>query len=116
MDKRPRSVTFMSCVFIAAGLFGLVYHATELQLSGPFQADVAWACLVRLLAVIGGVFALRGSNWARWLLLAWIAWHVVLSMHHSATEAAVHGALSVLVAWCLFRPRVAAHFSGPRPG
>ena len=35
------------------------------------------------LAIVCGVFLLRGHNWARWLALAWIAFHVVLSAFHA---------------------------------
>ncbi len=33
---------------------------------------------------------LRGSNWARWLALAWIAFHVFLSFLHSWQQVLVH--------------------------
>src|SRR5262249_39079375 len=62
------------------------------------------------LAIVCGVFLLRGSNWARWLLLAWIAFHVVLSAFHNVFELAMHSLLLVVVAYCLFRPRTSAYF------
>ncbi len=64
MNKRPLSVTVISCLFAAAGAIGLVYHLTELKTLDPFPYDVLWVCLVRLLAIVCGVFMLRGSNWA----------------------------------------------------
>ena len=53
---------------------------------------------------------LRGFNWARWLLVVWIAYHVILSAFHSPFEAAVHGLLFVIVAYFLFRPQASAYF------
>ena len=36
--------------------------------------------LTELLAMVSGAFMLRGHNWARWLALAWIIFHVILSI------------------------------------
>jgi hypothetical protein len=110
MNKRPFSVTVIGYLFIAAGVIGIAYHATEFKMQHPFEYDVVWACLVRLLAIVGGVFVLRGNNWARWLLLIWIAYHVILSAYHSVSELVVHGLLFAVVAYVLFRPRAAAYF------
>jgi hypothetical protein len=111
MNKRPRSITVISWVFVAAGAIGLAYHATEFKVHRPFQYDVVWVCLVRLLAIICGMFMLRGSNWARWLLLVWIAYHVILSAFHSLFQVAMHTLLLGVVAYFLFRPRASAYFN-----
>ena len=50
--------------------------------------------------------------WARWLLLAWMGFHVVLSLWHTPVELALHALLLALVAWVLFRPAAAAFFRG----
>jgi hypothetical protein len=47
---------------------------------------------------------LRGINWARWLAMAWIAFHVALSFFHSWLEMAVHGVIFVVFAIILFLP------------
>ncbi len=110
MNKRPLSVIIIGCLFIAAGAVGLAYHATELGGEGPFQSELVWVLFLRLLAIVCGFFLLRRSNWARWLLLAWIAYHVVLSAFHPPFELAMHSLLLVAVAYFLFRPRAAAYF------
>ena len=111
--KRPRSVTFIGWLYIAAGTIGLVYHAAEFK-RGAFQYELLWVCLVRLLAVVGGVFLLRGNNWARWLAGAWMAYHVVLSAFHPVRELVVHALFLILIAYMLFRPAASAYFrSGP---
>jgi len=110
MNKRPISVTVISWLFIAAGVVGLVYHSTELNLAGGVQPETIWVLALRLLAVLCGIFMLRGHNWARWVLLAWIAYHVVLSAFHSPAEFAMHAALLVIVAWFLLRKRAAEYF------
>ena len=112
MNKRPLSVSVIGWIFIAAGVIGFAYHVTEFKTLRPFPNEIAWSACVRLLAVLGGVFVLRGHNWARWLLLAWIAFHVILSAFHAWSELIVHGLLFVVVACVLFRPRASAYFRG----
>ena len=114
MNKRPRSVIVISFLFIAAGTVGLAYHATEFKTQRPFQYDLVWVCFVRLLAILGGVVMLRGSNWARWLLLVWIAYHVVLSAFHSLSGFVMHGLLFAVVAYFLFCARTSAYFRSAR--
>src|SRR2546429_32383 len=90
MNKRPHSVTVISGIFLIAGVIGLAYHATEFETQGAFQYDLVWVCLVRLLAIICAMFMLRARNWARWLLVIWIAYHVVLSAFHSPSALIIH--------------------------
>jgi hypothetical protein len=109
--KRPLSVTLISYLFILAGAAGIFYHASELKEIAT-RREVIWVLVVRLLAIIGGVFALRGANWARWLLVAWIVYHVILSFYHSTAELAMHVALTVVVLIALFYKRANAYFVG----
>ncbi len=53
---------------------------------------------------------LRGSNWARWLALAWIAFRVFLSFLHSWQEVLVHCLLFVVIGYVLFSPEARAYF------
>jgi len=114
MNKRPLSVAIISCLFIVAGGVGFAYHLTEFKAGHPFQYDVVWVCLVRLLAILSGVFMLRGRSWARWLLLVWIAFHVILSATHALFEFIVHALLLAVVAYFLFRPQASAYFRATR--
>lgn len=122
MRKRPLSVTIISGLFIAAGLVGLTYHATEFKTLSPFPFMLVLVCLVRLLAIVFGIGMLYAKNWARWGLLVWIAYHVGLSALHSVSQTIVHGLLFALIAWFLLRPRVSEYFransassESPRP-
>jgi hypothetical protein len=114
MTQRPHSVTVIGCLFAAVGMFGLVYHAGEFNADSPFRYEPIWVCFVRLLAVIFALFMLRGSNWARWGLLGWMAYHVILSGFHSLTQLVVHGLLFAVIAYLLLRPRVSAYFRSAR--
>lgn len=70
VKNRPLTVTFVGWLFIAVGTMGFAYHATEFKIQAPLNYDLVWVQFVRLLAIVGGVFLLRGANWARWLLLS----------------------------------------------
>ena len=114
MNKRPHTVTVIGCIFLVAGATGLAYHITEFNAQRPFESDVIWVLLVRLLAILGGLFLLRGSDWARWFLLIWIAYHVILSAFHSMFELIMHSLLFAAIAYFLYRPRVSAYFRDMR--
>ena len=107
--RRPVAVTVIGWLLVAAGVVGFSYHVTEFRALRPFPYDVLWVCLVRLLAVLGGAFLLRGHNWARWLVLAWMAYHVVLSALHSWSQTAIHALFLAVLAAFLLRPRASAY-------
>ena len=87
---------------------GIIYHASELKdLATP---EVSLVLFVRMLAIIGGIFTLRGANWARWLLVAWIIYHVILSFFHSTAELIMHFVLSIVVVISLFHPKANTYF------
>jgi hypothetical protein len=113
VNKCPHAVTAIGLLFLMTGLLGLVYHASDFRTQSPFQYDLVWVCLVRLLAVIGGVFLLRAHNWARWLLVIWMAYHVFLSALHSWSQVIVHALLLGVFVFFLFRPSASLYFRGP---
>src|SRR3989442_14810813 len=114
VHKRPLSVTVISCLFAAAGAIGLANHLIELKVQHPFQYDIVWISLVRLIAIIGGVYMLLGRNWARWLTLIWLAYHVILSSFHSLAEFAAHSLLFAVFAFFLLRPEATEDFRSAR--
>jgi hypothetical protein len=108
--KCPPSVIVIACLFAAAGTVGLVHHASEYNFHSSLQPDQLLVLLLRLLAVIGAVFMLLGHNWARWLLIVWLAYHVILSGFHNLSQVVIHSLLLVVIAYFLFRPRTSAYF------
>ncbi|MGH9504934.1 MAG: hypothetical protein ACRD20_18940 [Terriglobales bacterium] len=112
MKQRPLSVTILSWLFIAAGVVALIYHHNDFKVQHPFHYEMLWIALIRLTAIICGVFMLRGRNWARWLTLLWMAYHVVLSAFHSLDELAVHALFLAVFAYILFRPGAIGYFRG----
>jgi hypothetical protein len=117
MNKRPLPVIATACLYLATGAVGFAFHFSAFQLGRPLQYDTLWASLVALIAILCGVYMLRGSNWARWLALAWIVFHVVLSVFHSSFELAAHSVLCAAVAYFLFCPGANQYFRavGRRP-
>jgi hypothetical protein len=103
-------VTVISCLIAAAGALGLAYHLTELNLQHPLQNDVVWVSLVRVVAIVSGVYMFRGRNWARWLAMAWIGFHVVIGGFHSRQQMAMHSLLFVVFAYVLFRRPAQGYF------
>ncbi len=53
---------------------------------------------------------LRRQNWARWLALAWMAFHVIVSFFDRFRGLAVHCILFAVIAWFLLRPQAARYF------
>ena len=108
--KRPLAVTIISWVFIVAGTVGFLYHMQEFSAGNPFADDTGWILLIRILAVVSGILTLRGSNAGRWLLVAWMAYHVALSYFHTLSELMMHAILLAAVTYGLFHPRSNAFF------
>ena len=104
--KRPLAVTITGCLFIGAGLVGLVYHLSETSL----DRWIVLISIVRIIAVGGGVFLLMGRNWARWLVLAWLGFHVVVSAFHSLSEFLPHVVLLMVVGYVLLGAPASKYF------
>lgn len=120
MMPRPRSITVIAWAFVAVGAGGLLKDWWPLLTSDAAQqiaklkadgiADLGPAWTSRLLAIIGGVWLLRGHNWARWLLVVWMVFHIGLSAFHSWAELLTHGAVFLPMFYFLFRGPSARYF------
>ena len=104
---RPISITILACVYIAVGILGFAYHFRELI---ALQPDSYWIELVEVIAILCGVFMLRGRNWARWLALAWILLHVIVSAFNSIHQFLMHSLICAVIAWILLHPTAARYF------
>lgn len=107
--SRPISITILAVIYIAVGIMGFAYHFRELLAHRP---DSLWVELVELIAITCGVFMLRGQNWARWLALVWILFHVVVSAFNSMHQFLMHSLICALIAWILLHPTAARYFRG----
>ena len=105
--KRPMSVTILAFVYILVGTAGFIFHFRE---SWPFHWEGLAIEATEVLAVLGGAFLLRGRNWARWVVLAWMVFHVILSATDPWPKLAAHVAFCAVIAWILFRPAATKYF------
>ena len=116
MKKRPLSVTIICWIFIVFGAIALLYgllpsgHTNASQrmadLKGHWYVHVS-----RIVQILCGVFMLYGFNWARWLLVVWIAFHIVISILHSPFQLLVHSVLFAVILYFLFRRPASAYFT-----
>ena len=108
--KRPFAVTFLGWLFIAVGLFALIYQLIK----GTLDFWMITIVLFELVAVLAGMFLLKGRKWARWLLMAWVAIHVYIGAEHSLSAGLPHLLLLIAVAYFLFTPPDSKYFGSAR--
>jgi uncharacterized membrane protein HdeD (DUF308 family) len=109
--KRPFQVTMLGWLFIAVGILSTVYHL----LKGSLDRWIVPILLVGAIAIVAGVFLLRGARWARWLVLAWLAFHVVVSAFNSLSDAMAHLVLLLVVGYVLLGPPNSNYFQSSQP-
>ena len=110
LGKRPLSIVIVSCLYIAVGTIGFVYHFPR---PGAFHYEDLWIEATELLAFLAGVFMLRRHNWARWLAVAWISFHVAISFP-MVRQIAIHSLLLVVIVLVLFQSRGRQYFANNR--
>jgi hypothetical protein len=93
----PISVIVVAALYLSVGVGTFVFHFKDLRAPGGI-----WIEATELLAIVCGLFLLGAQNWARWLAIAWMTFHVLLSLG-DWRQLAVHAAFLVFVAWALFR-------------
>lgn len=123
MANRPLPVTIIGWLFVVFGCIALVAGSywvireiqagRTAQLEAQLFRELIPIGLTWILALIGGAFVLTGHGWARWLLVAWAAFHVVLSIHHEVSELVVHSLVFGAMLYFLFRPDSSRFFRRP---
>lgn len=116
----PPSIRVIGWIFIAVGVVSMLKDLWPLltpdaarqlaKLKADGLADLGPAWTSRLLAIVGGAGVLHGRNWARWLLVAWMAFHIGLSMLHSVSELLVHAVIFTPLLFLLFRRSAEPYF------
>lgn len=110
---RPRSITIIAWLFVAVGVAGLLNDLWPLLTSGAAAqlaklksdglGDLGPAWTTRLLAIVGGIGLLHGRNWARWLLMAWMIFHIGMSAFESWEKLVFHSVIFLPIMYFLFR-------------
>jgi uncharacterized membrane protein HdeD (DUF308 family) len=62
-------------------------------------------------AIVGGAFLFKGHNWARWLLVAWMAFHIVVGALHGLVPLLTHVVIFSVILFFLFRRPASSFFS-----
>jgi hypothetical protein len=107
------SVIVVALIFLALGVLDITRGLAPLFASAPhwhMATDDAEVLLIGVAAIVGGVYLLRGRNWARWLLAVWMAFHVAISIGEPMKLVA-HLFIFGFIAFLLFRPRASPHFA-----
>ncbi len=107
--NRPWSVTLIGILFILSGAVGIIYHAPELKQLAD-NPRIILVFVIRVLAIVGGAFTLRAANWARWLLVAWMVYHVALSFYHDLAQLLTHCGFLFLLFFALFHQKTNVYF------
>jgi hypothetical protein len=102
MNRRPISVTVVSWLFIAVGAVAFAVDVRHLT-ARPFHQDDVWIGVIHLLAIVAGVFMLRGDNWARWLGVFWMGGHVAITVSNAWHGFVVHAIIFAGITFLLFR-------------
>ena len=104
--KRPFQVTALGWLFIAVGIVSTTYHLWK----SPLDRWTVPILLVGIIAIVAGGFLLRGARWARWVVLGWLAFYVVVSALNSVADAVPHLVLLLVVGYFLVGPPTAKYF------
>lgn len=107
MKKRPIPIIIVSVLFILVGCTGFAYHVKELS-DKPYET--VWVLFVEILAVACGILLLLRIGWARWLAIAWLLYHVIISAFNSTSEMTAHIVFLVIVSVLLFLPVSTTYF------
>ena len=113
--KRSLSVTIISCIYILTGTLGLAFHLRESALRHEWGYGIMLISLLEIVAIIAGTYMLRGANWARWLALVWMAFHVVISFWEGWSKVAAHAAFLLIIGYFLLRRQANEYFSPAKP-
>ena len=116
MKARPLSITIISWLFMIFGSIALLSGLLPFVGSDTAQLIVEFKThwmvhLSRLAQIISGLFMLRGHNWARWLLVAWVAFHIVVGALHGWIQLLTHVLIFSVILFFIFRPQANEYFA-----
>jgi hypothetical protein len=110
MKNRPVAVIIVSVMFILTGSLGIAAHIKDFSQPNSDLSELTWVLFVRILAIVCGVLLLFRINWARWLAIAWLVYHVSISALNSTAEMMAHIVFLIIVSVLLFLPTSSAYF------
>ena len=117
VERRPLSIVVISLLFIVIGAVTLVHAALEFINTTDRLTDLKshWMIYVSAItAIVGGVFLFNGRNWARRLLVLWMAFHIVVGALHGIVPLLTHVVIFSVILFFLFRRPASAYLLQPR--
>ena len=112
MRKPIPSLIVVAAIFLGLGVLDVLRGLAPLFQSSShprLAGDDMQVLAIGVAALIGGVYVLRGHNWARWLLAAWMAMHVAISVGQPKALIA-HVVIFGCITFLLFRSRATDFF------
>lgn len=109
LRKPPLSIAIVGTLFLALAALDLYRGLAPLVGAGHLAGDDLLVLAIGVAAGVGAVFVYLGHEWARWLLAAWMALHVGVSIGNPR-QLVMHALIFGLIAFFLFRPPVREHF------
>ena len=107
MKNRPIPIIIVSILFILVGTVGFAFHVNELS---DKLYETIWVLFVEILAATCGALLLFKVTWARWLTIAWLLYHVIISAFNSTSQMIAHIVFLVVVSILLFLPISSTYF------
>ena len=104
MKKYPLPVLIVAIALMTAGIVGFFYHLKEFADPDQKLYVTILVELLRIVAFVSGLLLLRANNLARWLSIAWVLLHVVISAFNSVGETIMHFVVLLIVCILLFLP------------
>jgi hypothetical protein len=111
MKKCPLPVLIVAITLMIAGIVGFLYHLKEFADPDQKLYVTLLVELLRIIAFASGLLLLRANNLGRWLAIAWVLLHVVISAFHSVGETIMHIAVLLIVCILLFLPVSSNYFN-----
>jgi uncharacterized membrane protein HdeD (DUF308 family) len=114
VQKRPLSITIISFLFILLGALTIIHAAwdlvnTEYRLT---NLERHWMIYVSgIAAIVGGAFLFKGHSWARWLLVVWMAFHIVVGALNGLVPLVTHVVIFSVIGFFLFRRSISSYLT-----
>ena len=102
MKRCPLPVLIVAIALMVAGTVGFFYHLKDFTQPDQKIYTVLLVEALRITAIVSGILLLKGNNAGRWMSIAWILVHVVISVFNSVTATIMHIAVLVIICTLLF--------------
>lgn len=104
----PVAIWIVAALYLGVGIITGIQAVSNLFQHHPYSVESLLAALV---AIVAAAYLRRGDNWARWLALAWIAFHVAIS-YRVPSEWMAHLGIMAGIGVLLFLPSSRRFFAG----